>query len=95
MNLYQKQELLFPICDSRSIALACIPDMLKEGDKKASDELFAGDLFSNVEEDFKPYDQYKDVNPLNFSQKLKYEKEALGFYISGHPVEAIKDELKI
>ena len=82
------------ICDSRSIALACIPDMLKEGDKKASDELFAGDLFSNVEEDFNPYDQYKDVNPLNFSQKLKYEKEALGFYISGHPVEAIKDDIK-
>ena len=46
------------ICDSRSIALACIPDMLKEGDKKASDALFAGDLFSNVEEDFNPYDQY-------------------------------------
>ena len=82
------------ICDSRSIALACIPDMLKEGDKKASDGLFAGDLFSNVEEDFNPYDQYKDVNPLNFSQKLKYEKEALGFYISGHPVEAIKDDIK-
>ena len=82
------------ICDSRSIALACIPDMLKEGDKKASDELFAGDLFSNVEEDFNPYDQYKDMNPLNFSQKLKYEKEALGFYISGHPVEAIKDDIK-
>ena len=68
--------------------------MLKEGDKKASDALFAGDLFSNVEEDFNPYDQYKDVNPLNFSQKLKYEKEALGFYISGHPVEAIKDDIK-
>ena len=82
------------ICDSRSIALACIPDMLKEGDKKASDALFAGDLFSNVEEDFNPYDQYKDVNSLNFSQKLKYEKEALGFYISGHPVEAIKDDIK-
>ena len=82
------------ICDSRSIALACIPDMLKEGDKKASDALFAGDLFSNVEEDFNPYDQYKDVNPLNFSQKLKYEKEALGFYISGHPVEAIRDDIK-
>ena len=82
------------ICDSRSIALACIPDMLKEGDKKASDALFAGDLFSNVEEDFNPYDQYKDVNPLNFSQKLKYEKEALGFYISGHPVEAIKDDIR-
>ena len=82
------------ICDSRSIALACIPDMLKEGDKKASDALFAGDLFSNIEEDFNPYDQYKDVNSLNFSQKLKYEKEALGFYISGHPVEAIKDDIK-
>ena len=82
------------ICDSRSIALACIPDMLKEADKKASDALFAGDLFSNVEEDFNPYDQYKDVNPLNFSQKRKYEKEALGFYISGHPVEAIKDDIK-
>ena len=82
------------ICDSRSIALACVPDMLKEADKKASDVLFAGDLFSNVEEDFNPYDQYKEVNPLNFSQKLKYEKEALGFYISGHPVEAIKDDIK-
>ena len=83
-----------PICDSRSIALACIPDMLKESDKKASDALFAGDLFSNIEEDFDPYDQYNNINPLNLSQKLKYEKEALGFYISGHPVEAIKDDIK-
>ena len=82
------------ICESRAIALACIPDMLKEGDKKASDALFAGDLFSDVEEEFNPYDQYKDINPLNFSQKLKFEKEALGFYISGHPVEAIKDDIK-
>jgi len=83
-----------PICDSRSIALACIPDMLKESDKKASDALFAGDLFSNIEEDFDPYDQYKNINPLNLSQKLKYEKEALGFYISGHPVVSIKDDIK-
>ena len=82
------------ICESRAVALACIPDMLKEGDKKASDALFAGDLFSNVEEEFNPYDQYKDINPLNFSQKLKFEKEALGFYISGHPVDAIKDDIK-
>ena len=82
------------ICESRSIALACIPDMLKEGDKKASDALFAGDLFSNMDQDFNPYEQHKGINPLNFSQKLKYEKEALGFYISGHPVQAISDDIK-
>ena len=82
------------ICNSRSIALACIPDMLKEGEKKASNEFFSGDLFSNIEQDFNPYDQYKNVRPLNSSQKLKYEKEALGFYVSGHPVKAIKDDIK-
>ena len=68
--------------------------MLKEGEKKASNEFFAGDLFSNIEQDFNPYDQYKNVRPLNSSQKLKFEKEALGFYVSGHPVKAIKDDIK-
>ncbi len=61
------------ICDSRSIALACIPDILKEGDKKASDALFAGDLFSNVEEDFNPYDQYKD-GLVNSTRQIKDSK---------------------
>ncbi|MFC0473269.1 DNA polymerase III subunit alpha [Halalkalibacter kiskunsagensis] len=36
---------------------------------------------------------YKEIEPLSIQEKLDYEKEALGFYLSGHPIEMYKPML--
>ncbi|WP_332689809.1 DNA polymerase III subunit alpha [Halalkalibacter lacteus] len=36
---------------------------------------------------------YKEIEPLSIQEKLDYEKEALGFYLSGHPIETYKQKL--
>ncbi|MDQ0208105.1 DNA polymerase III subunit alpha [Alkalicoccobacillus murimartini] len=37
---------------------------------------------------------YLDAEPLLATEKLMYEKQALGFYLSGHPVEEYKEVLQ-
>ncbi|KHF41057.1 DNA polymerase III subunit alpha [Halalkalibacter okhensis] len=36
---------------------------------------------------------YNEMEPLVIQEKLDYEKEALGFYLSGHPIEQYKSKL--
>ncbi len=36
---------------------------------------------------------YKDIEEFSEKERLDFEKEALGFYISGHPIEIYKDIL--
>jgi DNA polymerase-3 subunit alpha len=43
------------------------------------------DLF--VDEEFSLKPKYIEVEPLKIEEKLKYEKESIGFYFSNHPVE--------
>ncbi|RYL94600.1 DNA polymerase III subunit alpha [Sporolactobacillus sp. THM19-2] len=38
-------------------------------------------------------EDYTEVPPLTGQEKLHYEKEALGFYLSGHPLERFRDRL--
>lgn len=51
------------------------------------DGLFLGD-------DLIPKPQYIEVDPLNTPEKLKYEKEVLGFFLSSHPMEEYHHLLK-
>lgn len=37
--------------------------------------------------------EYDQAEPLLIQEKLEYEKEALGFYLSGHPIETYKAKL--
>ena len=79
------------LAPSRSIALACMEDMLREGQKNSV--LIAGtsDLFTAMEENFDPYSKYVNVKELSKEDLLNHERDALGFYFSGHPVTAIED----
>jgi DNA polymerase-3 subunit alpha len=43
-----------------------------------------GDLFANVEFNIRP--KYMVVEPIQEEDKLRLEKEVLGFYLSSHPV---------
>jgi DNA polymerase-3 subunit alpha len=38
--------------------------------------------------------EYNEVEPLLIQEKLDYEKESLGFYLSGHPIEQYKSQLQ-
>ena len=51
------------------------------------------DFFS--EEEKKEYEiQYPDVGEYEMSQKLAFEKEVLGIYVSGHPLQAYMDSME-
>lgn len=41
-----------------------------------------------VADEDKPGASRKNIEPMTMTEKLKYEKELLGFYISGHPMDA-------
>jgi DNA polymerase III subunit alpha len=41
-----------------------------------------------------PNVQYQDAKPWSLQLKLKYEKQFLGLYLSGHPLDPFREELK-
>src|SRR6056300_1553280 len=73
----------------RSIALACMEDMLREGQKNSAQMAGTSDLFASMEETFDPYEKYVNVKDLSKEDLLNHERDALGYYFSGHPVIAI------
>ncbi len=79
------------IAPSRSISIACVSDMLKDGANDTN--IKSGDLFSLQEESFDPYEKYKNIQKLTLSDKLNLEKKSLGYYLSGHPVIALKNKI--
>ena len=78
------------LAPSRSIALACMEDMLREGQKNGSQMAGTSDLFASMEETFDPYEKYLNVKDLSKEELLNHERDALGYYFSGHPVIAIE-----
>ncbi len=78
------------LAPSRSIALACMEDMVREGQKNSTKMAGTSDLFSAMEENFDPYGKYVNVQELSEEDLLHHERDALGFYFSGHPVQAIE-----
>ena len=71
------------IAPSRTIAIACIEDMLKDSTKAANgSSLKSGDLFASIDEDFDPYEKYKNLTDLTMSELLSLEKKSLGYYLS-------------
>ena len=82
------------IAPSRSIAVSCIEDMLKDGSNNSSKQAaMSGDLFSSLNESFDPYEKYKNTLDIGLSELLSLEKKSLGYYLSGHPVNAIENKI--
>jgi DNA polymerase-3 subunit alpha len=53
-----------------------------------------GGLFDQMDEKPKSVLHLHDAKPASMEQKLMWEKELLGLYISGHPLDAHSDKLK-
>jgi len=82
------------IAPSRSVAVSCIEDMLKDGSNNSSKQTaMSGDLFSSLNESFDPYEKYKNITDIGLSELLSLEKKSLGYYLSGHPVNAIAKKI--
>ena len=68
--------------------------MLKDiSNINSKSNLKSGDLFSSINDDFDPYEKYKNIQELTLSEKLHLEKKSLGYYFSGHPVLAIENKI--
>jgi len=78
----------------RGTLLTNLEDMLaynKEGEKQNANQI---SLFANVAEVKAPEFKLRNSAPAKQSEKLAWEKELLGLYISGHPLDRVKDKLK-
>jgi DNA polymerase III alpha subunit/intein/homing endonuclease len=78
----------------RGIMLASVDKALQM--QKSKEKKLAGQnsLFALMGTQVKPKANYVEAEPLKEKEKLQYEKEVLGFYISGHPLKAYEKELK-
>ncbi|RUM59073.1 MAG: hypothetical protein DSY60_00505, partial [Persephonella sp.] len=76
----------------RGILLANIEKALAT--QKTKEKKTTKSLFSLMGKPQKTEVVYEKGEPLTEGEKLRYEKEALGFYLSGHPLKAYEKELK-
>ncbi len=79
----------------RGVMLASVDKAISSG-QKAREQKTSGQnsLFGLMETHVEPVAVYEKAEPLPEKTKLEYEKEVLGFYISGHPLKAYEKELK-
>jgi len=87
----------------KSQLLEVLPDYIAIGQQKAKDKKAGqGNLFDffaseeNLSSDNKISDQYKisEKPEMPIQEILKAEKELLGFYVSGHPLNVYENEIK-
>lgn len=78
----------------RGVLLANLEDMLlynKEGSKQNANQI---SLFGGATDIKAPEFKLKVGTPATTNEKLSWEKELLGLYISGHPLERLRDKLE-
>jgi len=78
----------------RGILLANIEKALARQKSKEKKAVGQVSLLSLMGKPQKTKIKYDEGEPLTESEKLRYEKEALGFYLTGHPLKAYEKELK-
>ncbi|MGB2715758.1 MAG: DNA polymerase III subunit alpha [Vicinamibacterales bacterium] len=91
-----------PCGDNRSVRarraclFAAVDKCIEHGGRHQRDrDKGQSQLFGGVTEDGPAFaGQLADAPPWTEAQHLAYEKEALGFYMSGHPLERHAEELK-
>lgn len=80
---------------NRAELMASIPEALAWAAKSKNSDIAAsaGDLFAS-DDSLKRYPDQIRTEPWNKKTTLDKEKEALGFYFSGHPLNRYLDEIK-
>lgn len=78
----------------RGVIFASIEKALNLADLKVQNESQGQqDLFSSQDASIDAF-EYVQAPVWLSNEKLQYEKESLGFYLSGHPIDRFRDELK-
>lgn len=76
--------------EDRAVLLASIDVAIEHAQLVNPDELGEADLFADEEAFFlKP--KYVVVDPIQIEEKLQFEKEVLGLYLSNHPVSVYEN----
>jgi DNA polymerase-3 subunit alpha len=81
----------------RAVLWRAIPDALQAADQTAKNqEAGMFDLFgeAEAESDRDPYGDYKGIRPWTDKERLTGEKDTLGLYLTGHPIDEYEPELK-
>ncbi|WP_298634206.1 DNA polymerase III subunit alpha [uncultured Umboniibacter sp.] len=87
------------ISANRAALLAAVPEAVKAADQTAKsvsaglDDLFGGvgpDSFG----DENVYEKYTSELPWTLRERLDHERDTLGLYLTGHPIDEYEDELR-
>jgi DNA polymerase-3 subunit alpha len=82
---------------NRAVLWAAIPAALQAADQDARNQ-DAGmfDLFGESEEvvDADPFEQFMNAREWSDKERLNGEKDTLGLYVTGHPIDEYETELK-
>jgi len=79
--------------------LAALDDAIKGAEQVASntaagiDDLF-GEVIATAGDAEDPYQEYRKARPWSLMELLNAEKESLGSFLSGHPMEAYEAEVR-
>lgn len=76
----------------RAVLLASLDVALEHAQLIKPTNVGQFDLFA--EEEFFPKPKYVQIDPIRLEDKLSFEKEALGIYLSNHPASIYEKELK-
>jgi len=83
--------------DNRAALMSALPDILSEAERFQADrEAGQASLFGGqplAASDSAPPAALPDVRPWTGRQRLRAERETLGLYLSGHPMDEVREEL--
>ncbi|MEH7417163.1 DNA polymerase III subunit alpha [Neobacillus drentensis] len=77
--------------EDRAVLLASLDVAIEHAQIFKPDD---ADQFALFEDDMIPKPKYVHVDPISLENKLNFEKEALGFYLSDHPISIYEKRLK-
>ncbi|MED4224168.1 DNA polymerase III subunit alpha [Neobacillus cucumis] len=78
--------------EDRAVLLASLDVAIEHAQIFKPDDL---DQFALFEDDLIPKPKYVQVDPIRLENKLAFEKEALGFYLSDHPISVYQKRLRL
>ena len=82
----------------RAVMLACMDEAVKLAEQHIRNQVSGmGDLFGDSIVDSAPeisYLAFDDVKSLSVKDRLNGEKDTLGLYLTGHPIDEYESELK-
>jgi DNA polymerase-3 subunit alpha len=82
---------------NRTVMLAAMPDAVKAAEQQATNQA-AGimDMFGGLEAgpSGDVYEHYRDVVEASLKERLAGEKETLGLYLTGHPIDEFEAEVR-